>query len=133
VVDQSRLAASVQADAQAVEPTASTSGPVVPVPVVDTTPVVAPPTQSAVSPYHDEPFLVCTRAHESNGDYSVVSGSGYYGAYQFLPTTWNATAAHAGRLDLVGVLPSVAAPADQDDLAWALYLWQGNSPWGGRC
>ena len=28
----------------------------------------------------------------------------YYGAYQFAPTTWNTTANHAGRLDLIGVL-----------------------------
>ena len=95
---------------------------------------VTAPAQSAVSPHHNEPFLVCTRARESSGDYTAVSASGmYYGAYQFLPTTWNVTAAHAGRLDLVGVTPSAAAPYDQDELAWALYLWQGSGPWGGRC
>ena len=76
---------------------------------------------------------MCTRARESNGDYSVVSSAGYYGAYQFPPTTWNATASHAGRLDLVGVLPSHASPYDQDEMAWALYQWQGDGPWGGRC
>jgi hypothetical protein len=94
---------------------------------------VAPPDAGRVSPHHDDPFLVCTRARESNGDYSVVSSSGYYGAYQFAPTTWNVTASHAGRLDLVGVLPSHAAPYDQDELAWSLYQWQGAGPWGGRC
>ena len=91
------------------------------------------PTPAQVSPHHNDPFLVCTRARESNGDYSVVSPSGYYGAYQFSPTTWNVTASHAGRLDLVGVLPSHASPYDQDEMAWALYQWQGNGPWGGRC
>lgn len=95
---------------------------------------VAPPDSGAVSPYHDEPFLVCTRARESNGNYSVVSAGGsYYGAYQFSPTTWNVTASHVGRLDLVGVLPSQASPYDQDAMGWALYQWQGNAPWGGRC
>ncbi len=95
---------------------------------------VAPPDSGAVSPYHDEPFLVCTRARESGGNYGVVSAGGtYYGAYQFATTTWNVTAAHVGRLDLVGVLPSQASPSDQDDMAWALYQWQGNTPWGGRC
>jgi peptidoglycan hydrolase CwlO-like protein len=93
----------------------------------------APPDSGEVSPHHDEPFLVCTRARESNGEYSVASGNGYYGAYQFSPTTWNVTAAHLGRLDLVGVLPSNASPYDQDEMAWSLYQWQGNSPWGGRC
>jgi peptidoglycan hydrolase CwlO-like protein len=136
--DRSRLAASVRSEAQATAPTAPAAAEVVPVtatqPVQATSiPIAVPPTHAAVSPHHDEPFLVCTRAHESNGNYSAVSGNGYYGAYQFLPTTWNVTATHAGRLDLVGVLPSVAAPYDQDEMAWALYLWQGNSPWGGRC
>ena len=49
----------------------------------------------------------------------------YYGAYQFLASTWNITARHAGRLDLVGVIPSNASPADQDAMAWSLYQWQG--------
>jgi peptidoglycan hydrolase CwlO-like protein len=94
---------------------------------------VAPSDAGRTYPNHDEPFLVCTRARESDGNYSVISPDGYYGAYQFARTTWNVTAAHAGRLDLVGVLPSSASPYDQDEMAWTLYQWQGNSPWGGRC
>ena len=107
----------------------------IPPPRPVTAPASVAPTRDsgAVSPHHDDPFLVCTRGRESSGDYRVVSSSGYYGAYQFAPTTWNAAASHAGRLDLVGVLPSVASEYDQDELAWALYQWQGNSPWGGRC
>jgi prefoldin subunit 5 len=94
----------------------------------------APPSRtSAVSPHHDDPFLVCTRARESSGDYHAVSPSGYYGAYQFAPTTWNATTSHAGRLELLGVLPSAASEYDQDEMAWSLYQWQGDTPWGGRC
>jgi len=97
-------------------------------------PTAAPAAPSGVSPHHDEPFLVCTRRIESGGNYAIVSADGvYYGAYQFLPSTWNATASHAGRLDLIGVLPSQASAYDQDELAWALYQWQGNGPWGGRC
>jgi cell division protein FtsB len=96
--------------------------------------IAAPPAPAGVHPMHDHPFLVCTRNRESRGDYQVVSSSGlYYGAYQFLRTTWDATANHAGRNDLVGVLPNTASAYDQDDLAWALYQWQGTSPWGGRC
>jgi septal ring factor EnvC (AmiA/AmiB activator) len=101
-----------------------------PAPVVAT----ATPSASGVSPHHDDPFLVCTRRIESGGNYSIVSADGvYYGAYQFLPSTWNATASHAGRLDLIGVLPSRASAYDQDEMAWTLYQWQGNGPWGGRC
>jgi len=134
----SRLAASVHtapAPAPTAAPTGSEPAPISQTTETATVPVaVTAPAHPDVSPHHDEPFLVCTRARESSGNYSAVSASGmYYGAYQFLPTTWNVTAAHAGRLDLVGVLPSTAAPYDQDELAWALYLWQGNSPWGGRC
>ena len=99
-------------------------------------PAVAPPPPSSGGggSHHDDPFLVCTRARESHGNYGVVSASGkYYGAYQFALTTWDITASHAGRVDLVGVRPNQAGVSDQDDLAWALYQWQGKGPWGGRC
>jgi hypothetical protein len=79
-------------------------------------------------------FRECTFAYESGGDYSIVSPDGlYHGAWQFLPSTWNAVAGGMGRSDLVGVLPSQAAPADQDAVAHALWLQRGNQPWGGRC
>ena len=71
----------------------------------------AAPATGGTHPRHDEPFLVCTRARESSGQYGAVNRAGYYGAYQFSPTTWNTTASHAGRLDLVGVLPSQAYAA----------------------
>ncbi len=96
--------------------------------------VPPPPSSGGGGSHHDDPFLVCTRARESHGNYGVVSASGkYYGAYQFALTTWDITASHAGRVDLVGVRPNTAGVADQDDLAWALYQWQGKGPWGGRC
>ena len=79
---------------------------------------------------------MCTRAHESDraGGYRAVNPSGTYrGAYQFSRSTWDNTARHAGRPDLVGVDPAAAAPADQDFLAFDLYQWQGAAPWGGRC
>lgn len=136
----SQLASAVRPDtatATTAAPTASDSSEpsTTSTPVTDTLPVtVAPPPHAAVSPHHDDPFLVCTRERESSGNYAAVSSDGYYyGAYQFLPTTWNSVASHAGRLDLVGVLPSQAAQYDQDEMAWTLYSWQGNAPWGGRC
>ncbi len=113
----------------------ATAAPTAPVPDVSVRqPPAPPPSGGGVSPHHNHPFLACTRHIESRGNYGVVSPDGtYYGAYQFLPSTWNATAAHTGRMDLVGVLPSKASAHDQDEMAWALYQWQGKSPWGGRC
>jgi hypothetical protein len=81
-----------------------------------------------------ETFRECTFAYESGGNYQVVSPGGlYHGAWQFLPSTWNAVAARMDRNDLVGVLPSQAAPNDQDAVAHQLWLESGNRPWGGRC
>jgi septal ring factor EnvC (AmiA/AmiB activator) len=79
-------------------------------------------------------FRECTFAHESGGNYQIVSPDGlYYGAWQFAIPTWNAVAGRMGRGDLVGVLPSLASPADQDAVAHQLWLERGNQPWGGRC
>jgi Transglycosylase-like domain len=97
-----------------------------------------PPTVTAD---HMNPFLVCTRAHESSHvppaydtGYAAVNPSGTYrGAYQFSRSTWNNAALRAGRLDLVGVDPAAASVADQDLLALDLYHWQGAGPWLGRC
>ncbi|HEU5302562.1 MAG TPA: hypothetical protein VFW06_10035 [Acidimicrobiia bacterium] len=83
-------------------------------------------------PRHNDPFLVCTRAHE--GTYTSYNPAGpYMGAYQFLQSTWNSSANRAGRSELIGVPPHTASAYDQDDVAWALYQWQGSRPWGGRC
>ena len=84
-------------------------------------------------PHHDDPFLTCVRARESGGNYGAVNPAGpYLGAYQFYPSTWNAAANHAGRSELVGVPANLASAYDQDDVAWALYQWQGKGPWGGE-
>jgi len=85
-------------------------------------------------PQHNHPFLVCTRGIESKGNYQAYNSSGpYYGAYQFDQSTWNATANHAGRGELVGMDPRNASEYDQDDMAWTLYEWKGKGPWNGRC
>ena len=86
-----------------------------------------------VSTIADDPFLACTRAHESDsaGGYQAVSAGGTYrGAYQFDQGTWNTAADLAGRSDLVGVDPAAAAPADQDLLAITLYHARGSAPVG---
>ena len=69
------------------------------------------------------------RQCESNGDYTIRSANGlYYGAYQFNISTWNDIARrYASRL--VGVLPSVASPQDQDFLAQKLWDDRGRAPW----
>jgi hypothetical protein len=105
-----------------------------PAPAPAPPPPPPPPPAAGTHPRHHDPFLACTRARESSGDYTAVNPSGpYLGAYQFLQSTWNVTAQHAGRLELVGVPPNQASAYDQDDMAWTLYQWQGNGPWGGRC
>jgi hypothetical protein len=86
----------------------------------------------STSPHHDDPFLTCVRSRESGGSYTAESPDGlYHGAYQFAQPTWDSTAQHVGRNDLVGVDAATVAPATQDDMAWALYQWQGPSPWAG--
>jgi hypothetical protein len=94
-----------------------------------------PPPVVAQGP-SQHPFLVCTRAHESDsaGGYRAHSPDGlYHGAYQFLQSTWNNVARMAGRPDLIGVNPANASVADQDAMALWLYNHSGKAPWGGRC
>jgi hypothetical protein len=50
---------------------------------------------------------------ESGGDYSIDTGNGYYGGYQFLQSTWDAWAPDA----YVGVKPSEVPPKVQDAVA----------------
>jgi hypothetical protein len=140
---QAAQTAAQQAAATAVEPettapptttTPSTTAPPPQRPALTPTPPPGYVGTPGTHPMHDDPFLTCVRARESGGNYAVVSRSGQYlGAYQFLQATWNGAANHAGRTELVGVPPNVATPYDQDDLAWALYQWQGSGPWGGAC
>lgn len=58
---------------------------------------------------------------ESGDDYSINTGNGYYGAYQFSLTTWQGLG--------YGGLPSQASPAQQDAAAQTLYDEAGWSPW----
>jgi chromosome segregation ATPase len=79
-------------------------------------------------------FLQCVVQHESGGDYQVVSPTGQYmGAFQFSQPTWNEAARLAGRPTLIGVPPNQASPADQDELAVALYSADGGSAWYDPC
>lgn len=61
----------------------------------------------------------CIRQAESSGNYGANTGNGYYGAYQFLPSTWVSVGGSG--------LPSDAPPAEQDMRAQML---QQRSGWG---
>jgi peptidoglycan hydrolase CwlO-like protein len=78
-------------------------------------------------------FLQCVIQKESGGDYSINTGNGYYGAFQFSQSTWNVAAQDAGLTYLVNVLPSSATKAEQDTVAVALYALDGGQPWTGDC
>lgn len=59
--------------------------------------------------------LAALRQCETGGNYQTNTGNGYYGAYQFLRSTWDRIAGRY-RPSLVGVSPDKASPADQDYL-----------------
>ena len=63
--------------------------------------------------------LARLRVCESGNNYSINTGNGYYGAYQFSPATWRSLG--------YGGLPHNASPATQDEAARAL---QARSGWG---
>jgi hypothetical protein len=80
------------------------------------------------------PFLQCVLQAESSGNYSAISPGGtYMGGFQFSQSTWNQAAALAGMPQLVNVPPNQATPAQQDDLAIALYDADGKQPWNDSC
>jgi Transglycosylase-like domain len=80
------------------------------------------------------PFLQCVLQAESGGNYDAVSPGGtYMGGFQFSQATWNEAADLAGMPQLIDVPPNQASPADQDDLAIALYQADGEQPWNDSC
>ncbi len=80
------------------------------------------------------PFLQCVLQVESGGNYQAVSPGGtYMGGFQFSQPTWNEAAQLAGMPQLVGLPPNKATPAEQDDLAIALYQADGDQPWDDSC
>ena len=69
------------------------------------------------------------RQCESQGDYGFVHPSGqYFGAYQFTVATWDRLAGQR-YTELAEILPSAAAPADQDRMAYYLWIESGSAPW----
>lgn len=69
------------------------------------------------------------RQCQSQGDYAFVHPSGqYFGAYQFTVATWDRLASQR-YTHLLGVLPSEAGPADQDRMAYYLWIESGHARW----
>ncbi len=69
------------------------------------------------------------RQCQSEGDYGFVHPSGeYFGAYQFTVATWDRLASQR-YTHLLGVLPSEAAPEDQDRMAYYLWIESGHARW----
>ena len=97
-----------------------------------------PPQGSAASTSSGDPslppFLQCVLQAESGGNYDAVSPGGtYMGGFQFSQATWNEAAELAGMPQLINVPPNQATPAEQDDLAIALYKADGEQPWNDSC
>lgn len=87
------------------------------------------PTQTPSTPSSLDPKIVnlakAIRQTESGGDFSAKGASGEYGAYQFMPDTWNATAPKYG----VNVPLQQATPEQQNEVAVKqLTEWQKEHP-----
>ena len=122
-----------EAEAAAAAAAAAAAPPTTQPPLRPNNPAPVPATSvptGGVNPHHDDPYLTCVRRHESSDNYQAYNPGGpAYGAYQFLQSTWNLAANHAGRGDLVGLDPRRASQYDQDEMAWTTYQWQGKRPW----
>jgi hypothetical protein len=106
-------AARAAAAAQAAAAVAA-AGPPPPVAVMTISTTAHAPTSLAAD-------FVAIRNCEASDDYSLNTGNGYYGAYQFSYSTW---------IGLGGTgLASNASPAQQDAAAYKLYSSSGWSAW----
>jgi hypothetical protein len=80
----------------------------------------APPKTTSSGGYSiPESIVMC----ESGGDYSAVNpSSGAGGAYQIMPSTWEAYGGSAAG-------PAAASPAEQDAIAAQIYADSGGAAW----
>ncbi|TXH42459.1 MAG: hypothetical protein E6Q90_09250 [Actinobacteria bacterium] len=67
---------------------------------------------------------VAVRQCESSGNYSINTGNGYYGAWQFDYPSWHGNG--GGRF---AEYPHQATKAQQDYVAWYYYQRSGWRPW----
>ena len=70
------------------------------------------------------------RMCESTDNYTIDTGNGYYGAYQFRQATWDEVMDFMGMPDMIGVRPNLASPWVQDQAATWLWNGSGISYWG---
>ena len=66
-------------------------------------------------------WLYKVRMCESHGNYRTNTGNGFYGAYQFLPSTWRSVGGSG--------LPHNATPLEQDYRAVKLRITGGTGHW----
>ena len=107
-------------------------------PVAPIAPPPAPPAAAEPRPQGDtsgmrefpaESVWEALRQCQSQGDYTFVHSSGqYFGAYQFTVATWDRLATQR-YTNLLGILPSEAEPADQDRMAYYLWIESGHARW----
>jgi hypothetical protein len=109
-----QAAAAAAAANAASAPTVPSAGP----PAVGSAPTVA---VTSAAPSSLAAAFAAIRRCESSDDYSLSTGNGYYGAYQFSASTW-AGLGESG-------LPSQASPAVQDAAAYKLYESSGWGAW----
>lgn len=72
----------------------------------------------------DRQWLYNTRMCESGGNYSTDTGNGFYGAYQFTQSSWEAVGGNGN--------PAAAPPWEQDMRALRLRNMSGTGNWP-RC
>jgi len=75
----------------------------------------------------DDRGLRRLRNCESTDNYSISTGNGYYGAYQFSVATWN-NVAERHLPYLVGVRPDQASRLEQDAMTKILWSMDGGGP-----
>jgi hypothetical protein len=89
------------------------------------------PTPAPTEPAVQNDGWAALRNCESDGNYQINTGNGFYGAYQFTIGTWNAVAQIIDPA-YVDVRPDQAPPAVQDRMASALryeIAWGGWQHW----
>ena len=91
--------------------------------------VVTNPPEAPVAPGGDA--WEALRQCESSGRWHIDTGNGFYGAYQFHPSTWDGVVVRAGLGEWAGRLPSDAPPEVQHAAAVQLHSERGFQPWPG--
>jgi Transglycosylase-like domain len=131
---QAAAAAAAVRTAQAKAASVPTSRTSLPPAATPTAPQGSPAAATSSGDPSLPPFLQCVLKTESGGNYDAVSPGGtYMGGFQFSQATWNEAAQLAGMPQLINVPPNQATPAEQDDLAIALYDADGQQPWNDSC